>query len=458
MTELAPGLLLRPAHFSRTQQEAIVDAIRDVVRAAPLFTPTMPRTGKPFSVRMTNCGPLGWLSDRDKGYRYESRHPETGAPWPAMPQLLLEAWDALTHFPKPPEACLVNVYDESAKMGLHQDRDEAAGEGAAVAQSIGRAVAAEIVGVAGPGGGVGAVERLHCLDVVEHRRDGPRRASAALCPHGRAGGGAFRAAVGAASFLAIADRRRGIDRTPRVRHRRVAVGSLTSMLLAELQIWHSRPFTPTRRVALGHLVLPADPAPGFGGLLLGAVVARYLPEVDDDLVPDIHRLLGQVETGERVIQPRLRHRYQVDRHGLTRSIHRLLGEGEEVQVEFAPSVLPLQQILGAVYAVERLDAAARHGGADAIHRAMRWRGPIGPQLMAHLAGSRSTRLSALADPRAWALEVLGFPQGTAMPSKKAVQQRFRERLREVHPDFGGAESSAARAIADLSEARRVLSS
>lgn len=236
------------------------------------------------------------------------------------------------------------------------------------------------------------------------------------------------------------------------------MGSLTAMLLAELQIWHSRPFTPTRRVALGHLVLPADPAPGFGGLLLGAVVARYLPEVDDDLVPDIHRLIGQVEAGERVIQPRLRHRYQVDRHGLTRSTHRLVGEGEEVQIEFGPSAQPLQQILGAVYAVERLDEAARHGVADALHRAMRWRGPIGPQLIAHLAGSRDTRLSAIADPRAWALEVLGFPQGTAKPSNKAVQQRFRERLREVHPDFGGAESSAARAIADLSEARRVLSS
>jgi hypothetical protein len=91
------------------------------------------------------------------------------------------------------------------------------------------------------------------------------------------------------------------------------------MLLSELEIWHSRPVTPTRRVALGNLVLPVDPAPGFGGLLLGAVMAKYLPEVDDDLVPDVHRLLDQVHTGTRVAQPRLRHRYQVDRHGLADS-------------------------------------------------------------------------------------------------------------------------------------------
>ncbi len=124
MTELAPGLLLRPAHFSRTQQEAIVDAIRDVVRAAPLFTPTMPRTGKPFSVRMTNCGPLGWVSDRDGGYRYQAAHPVTGGPWPQMPAALLAAWRELADFEAPPEACLVNFYAADARMGLHVDSDE----------------------------------------------------------------------------------------------------------------------------------------------------------------------------------------------------------------------------------------------------------------------------------------------------------------------------------------------
>ena len=78
------------------------------------------------------------------------------------------------------------------------------------------------------------------------------------------------------------------------------------MILAELEIWHSRPITPTRRVSLGHLMLPADPAPGFGGILLGAVVARHLFDVDEEMHPDIHRLTLQVERGERIVQPRPR--------------------------------------------------------------------------------------------------------------------------------------------------------
>ena len=73
---------------------------------------------------MTNCGALGWISDKARGYRYEPRHPTTGAPWPPMPAMVLEAWERLTGYPLPPEACLVNVYDASARMGLHQDRDE----------------------------------------------------------------------------------------------------------------------------------------------------------------------------------------------------------------------------------------------------------------------------------------------------------------------------------------------
>lgn len=124
MIELAPGLLLHPAHFSRARQEALVEAIREIVRAAPLFTPSMPRTGKPFSVRMTNCGPLGWVSDRDGGYRYQAVHPVTGKPWPDFPAALLETWREIAGFEAPPEACLVNFYAAGARMGLHVDSDE----------------------------------------------------------------------------------------------------------------------------------------------------------------------------------------------------------------------------------------------------------------------------------------------------------------------------------------------
>jgi alkylated DNA repair protein (DNA oxidative demethylase) len=84
----------------------------------------MPRSGKPMSVRMTNCGPLGWVTDKERGYRYQAMHPVTGKPWPAMPRMLLELWEEVAAYPHPPEACLVNYYAGAAKMGLHQDRDE----------------------------------------------------------------------------------------------------------------------------------------------------------------------------------------------------------------------------------------------------------------------------------------------------------------------------------------------
>jgi alkylated DNA repair protein (DNA oxidative demethylase) len=120
---LASGVTLAPGRLDRIAQSSLVDALRDVVREAPFFIPTMPKTGKPFSVRMTNCGPLGWVSDR-AGYRYQPTHPATGRPWPAMPATLLDLWDEMTGYPHRPEACLVNFYGAEAKMGLHQDRDE----------------------------------------------------------------------------------------------------------------------------------------------------------------------------------------------------------------------------------------------------------------------------------------------------------------------------------------------
>ena len=118
------GFRLLPGRFDRAAQEDLRDAIRAVAAAAPLYRPTMPRTGKPFSVRMTNCGPLGWVSDQ-AGYRYQATHPVTGRPWPPIPEMLLALWEALSGYPHPPEACLVNFYEPDARMGLHQDADEA---------------------------------------------------------------------------------------------------------------------------------------------------------------------------------------------------------------------------------------------------------------------------------------------------------------------------------------------
>jgi alkylated DNA repair protein (DNA oxidative demethylase) len=120
---LAPGLTYYPDYLDRSAQERLLQSLREITKAAPLYTPRMPRTGKPFSVRMTNCGPLGWVSDSE-GYRYQPIHPETGKPWPAIPDQVLRAWEELSGYPHPPDACLINFYEPTARMGLHQDKDE----------------------------------------------------------------------------------------------------------------------------------------------------------------------------------------------------------------------------------------------------------------------------------------------------------------------------------------------
>ncbi|MGO1119473.1 alpha-ketoglutarate-dependent dioxygenase AlkB family protein [Rhodovibrionaceae bacterium A322] len=124
MTEPLTGFRYLPEHLARADQEALVVTLRSLLSQAPLFQPRMPRSNRPFSVRMSNLGPLGWVSDK-AGYRYQDHHPETGQPWPAIPQVLLALWQEVTGCAKAPQCCLVNWYgDGTARMGLHQDRDE----------------------------------------------------------------------------------------------------------------------------------------------------------------------------------------------------------------------------------------------------------------------------------------------------------------------------------------------
>jgi DNA oxidative demethylase len=140
------GFRFIPGYLDRPAQEQLLAALREVFAAAPVYTPRMPKSGKPLSVRMTNCGPLGWVAD-ELGYRYQPNHPETGAPWPPIPDALLAAWQDLTQqdltqhglapYPHPPQACLVNVYGPMARMGLHQDRDEADFSAPVVSLSLG---------------------------------------------------------------------------------------------------------------------------------------------------------------------------------------------------------------------------------------------------------------------------------------------------------------------------------
>ncbi|MEZ5178542.1 MAG: hypothetical protein R2746_09750 [Acidimicrobiales bacterium] len=206
---------------------------------------------------------------------------------------------------------------------------------------------------------------------------------------------------------------------------------------------------------LGVAVLPTSPAPGFGGSCSGDR-RRSVPDMDLDLLDDLTRLTHQLEAGQRIPQPRLRHRFQADRVGLSGHRHRLVGTGEELR--FEPTARhPALQVLGAVYAAARLDPEHRGAVFGAVRRGLRWRGEVGPRLVEHLSDERSTaNWSTLGgrDPVVWALAVLGLPPDTA--ERALVQARFRELVRLAHPDHGGATDDAAQRINELTEARRIL--
>jgi hypothetical protein len=236
------------------------------------------------------------------------------------------------------------------------------------------------------------------------------------------------------------------------------------VILAELEVFHSRPIAPTRRVALGRADLPVTPAPGFGGILLAGIVAGHMAGLDPELFDDLHRLTLQLQEGHRIPQPRLRHRFQTDRIGLTRATHRLVGEGEDLTFELDHRGAAAQQILAAVYAAGALPLVARGRVMEVVRSAMRWSGPLDRGFLAHLSGlDRSRRWSAAAfhDPVQWAIDVLGLAggevrEGVLVPGRSEVQRRFRDLLRVAHPDHGGAREEAAHRIAELTEARRIL--
>jgi len=275
------------------------------------------------------------------------------------------------------------------------------------------------------------------------------------------------------------------------------------VILAELEIWHSRPITPTRRVALGERELPCDPPPGYGGILLAGIVASCFGGLDPDNHPDLLRLIHQLEDGGRVSQPRLRHRFQEDRVGLNCTRHVLRANGDRVEFELEiEGATPEQLVLGAVYAAGALPLGTRHSVMRSLRTSMQWTGPLGPDFVARVTGFGTTHeLGAFAyrNPVLWALGVLGLEalpaparlhspgrnggangsngvngakgsgsnggganadgsngHGNDRPDRKVVQRRFRELLREAHPDHGGAIDDAATRIAELTEARRIL--
>jgi hypothetical protein len=241
------------------------------------------------------------------------------------------------------------------------------------------------------------------------------------------------------------------------------------MVLAELEFFHSRPIAPTRRVALGDSNLPVDPAPGFGGILLGGILAAGARQIDEDFLPDLARLVTELEEGRRIPQPRLRYRFQKDRVGLLRSRQRLVTAGERIEYVFDEERSTAEQrVLAAVYAAGAIDdPEARLSVMTALRRALRWEGSIGPSLIANLSGTATGHqlpTYAFEHPVEWALDILGFaaptnghgPPPDRLPADDEVQSLFRVLLRRAHPDHGGAVDDAAQRIADLREARRIL--
>lgn len=230
------------------------------------------------------------------------------------------------------------------------------------------------------------------------------------------------------------------------------------MLAAELEIHVSRPIAPTRRVALGDSQLPCDPAPGFGGILLGGVVAHFAPGIDEDFHDELTHLMDELEHGRRIAQPRLRHRLQEDRIGLQRSRHRLIASGERLRFDFDDdNGTPAQHVLCAAYAAGQASPSARPAVMETLRKGFRWRGGDDASLIAHLAGhTMGLTLDAVSDPVSWALELLDLRGIATVPSRRDVQRAYRRRLRAAHPDHGANDDGAAERIAELAQARQIL--
>jgi hypothetical protein len=229
--------------------------------------------------------------------------------------------------------------------------------------------------------------------------------------------------------------------------------------LADFELYHSRPIAPTRRLALGLQYLPVSPSPGPGGLLLAGMVARFGGELDEDDRAELMLLMQQVESGFRIVQPRLRHRLQTDRVGLLKSHHRLESDATGPRfVLSSGSGSAMVNALGAVYAAGNLPGEAQPGVFAGLRKALHWTGGLDTRFVATItgggAGPAGWRTMG-SDPIAWALGLLGFLEGED-PARREIRKRYRDALREAHPDHGGDEEDAAERIAELGEARRIL--
>ncbi len=242
-------------------------------------------------------------------------------------------------------------------------------------------------------------------------------------------------------------------------------GSLTAVILAEMDVWHSRSAVPTRRVALGEDRLRFDPPPGPGGLLLAAMVAFYGANLADEARLALNELSRQLERGDRVTQPRLRYRLQQDRVGLTNTKHRLVvAPSGDICVDLDRNARSEPQLLAAMYRASRVPEPARSSLFILLRSAMRWRTDAEPDqvdladMMAYLTGRETRELSDRDSSdmvaKSWALHVMGMD--TYDGNTRSLQRQFRRQMREAHPDHGGEVSDAGDRIAALTAARKIL--
>lgn len=234
---------------------------------------------------------------------------------------------------------------------------------------------------------------------------------------------------------------------------------------AQLEIFHSRPVVPTRRICLGKQILDSQPVSSsdltLGGLLLASVVGRYASSIHPDLWEDVELLINNVERKKRTPQPFMRFRLQTDKVGLSKTSHTLtqFANGTFKLEIAAVRGSSVQQFLGALYVASSLEDAARTSCIAAIRMALSWWGSDADRLLEYLLNAKVAGAGEDSDqPISWALNILGIEADKLVqaPTGSEIQRHFRQKLWNIHPDRGGDPILASQLIPELAEARRVL--
>jgi hypothetical protein len=250
------------------------------------------------------------------------------------------------------------------------------------------------------------------------------------------------------------------------------------VILAELNIRHTRRHMPTRRVALDASYLPTNGS-AYGAALLSAVVAENVEGLDDEQRELMPKFLAAAADGFSVPRIGLRYRLQTDVHGLDLSRHRLLEDSGVLVVELDVHGAPAPQVIGSIMAAAAMGPTTRRKALRAVEAAIAQpgvipepflvrrmlhgvpgerpplaaAGPVGPVNGVTVADA--ARWAGIPSERRWAMEVLGLGAGMRV-DRIDIQKRFRRLLRTAHPDHGGESVGAAERIAELTEARELL--